>query len=559
MIARRLLAPLFLLLALPLHASELELQTTPEIAALLRPYLPEEIGNRQRLRESLGEILATEGYFSPVFEFADESASGFLHIIPGPRTLVTDVDLAIDGPLDEKTRERLLAAWLLPVGHAFRQEDWNNAKQQILSRLLANDHADARLVDSEAIVDSETHSARLRLRYQTGPHYRFGAIRVDGLALHEASLIERYNHVVRPGDDYSEDALLTLQSVLRSTPYFNSVRATLDKDAASANADGSRSVPVRLEVRERSPQRLSFGAGASSNTGARIEAAYQNVDFLDHSWELASGLRLEQKRQTAYADIFLPPDQRARRFSIGGMGEATDIQGLQTTRYAVGAQSVQQRGSVEQRLSLQWEHEARQSLSSLPIISRALVPNVMWTWRQLDNPLDPHRGLVLQAQVGGGSRAALSDQNFLRLHGRIQFYLPLGQRDTLTLRAEGGRTLADSRLHVPQDYLFRTGGSGSVRGYAYQSLGLKEGSATLGGRYLAVFSAEATHWLDESWGVAAFVDAGNVVDSMKDARLAVGYGLGARWKSPAGPLGVDLAYGQRTGEMQLHFALAIPF
>ncbi len=157
------------------------------------------------------------------------------------------------------------------------------------------------------------------------------------------------------------------------------------------------------------------------------------------------------------------------------------------------------------------------------------------------------------------SRAALSDQNFVRVHGRIQHYVPLGRRDTLTLRGEIGYTLADSRQRIPQDYLFRTGGAGTVRGYAYQSLGIKEGRATVGGRYLAIASAEVTHWLDEDWGIAAFVDAGDAVDSLQDVRLALGYGLGARWRSPAGPIGVNLAYGERTRGFQLHFSLAIPF
>ena len=83
--------------------------------------------------------------------------------------------------------------------------------------------------------------------------------------------------------------------------------------------------------------------------------------------------------------------------------------------------------------------------------------------------------------------------------------------------------------------------------------------ATVGGRYLAVLSVEATHWLTPSWGVATFVDAGDAADSVGALHLAVGYGLGARWKSPAGPIGVDVAYGERTGDLHLHFALAIPF
>ena len=84
-------------------------------------------------------------------------------------------------------------------------------------------------------------------------------------------------------------------------------------------------------------------------------------------------------------------------------------------------------------------------------------------------------------------------------------------------------------------------------------------AAIVGGRYLALVSGEVTHWLNESWGIAGFIDAGDAVDDLTDARLAVGYGLGARWRSPAGPSGADIAYGQRTGDLHLHFSLAIPF
>ena len=558
MIFRRL--PLLLLcLATPLAAAELALQAPEEISELLAPYLPEEAGNPRQLQEVLGEILATEGYFSPVFEFAEQDDGLKLTLDPGPRTTIVAVDVAIDGPVDAKTREGLIAGWRLPVGQPFRQADWNTAKQQVLGELLGLDHADARLVDSEAAIDAETHQARLRAHYTTGPRYRFGQLRIEGLERYEPELIERYNRQVRPGQPYREEKLNALQATLQATPYFSSVTATLDRASAELQDDGTATAPVVVRVRERSPHRISFGAGASSNTGARVEMKYHTPDLFNQAWELDSGLRLEQKKQTVYADVFLPPDERNRRHSVGVMAEATDIQGLKTERYAFGAQTVQQRGSVEQRLSLNWQSERRYPDDASAVTSRALVPNAMWTWRQVDSRIDPRHGVVLQGQIGGGARAALSDQNFVRLHGRAQLYLPLGKTDTLTLRGEAGYTLADSRQHIPQDYLFRTGGAGSVRGYAYQSLGIKEGSATVGGRYLAIASAEVTHWLNDDWGVAAFVDAGDAVDSLTDVRLAVGYGLGARWRSPAGPIGIDLAYGERNREVHLHFSLAIPF
>lgn len=555
---RRYLALTLFALASPLAAGEIDLRAPAEISELLTPYLPETAGSQRKLQELLGEILATEGYFSPLFEFSEQDGDLQVTITPGPQTRVGSVDLAVDGPLAAKTREELLTDWGLPVGQPFRQEDWSEAKQQILARLLASEHAAAQLLDSAAEIDTETQRAALRAHYDAGPPYRFGELKISGLQRYAPQLIERYNRTVLPGEPYREERLNALQATLQASPYFSSVQASLDMDS-EIGPDGTVTAPVLLRVRERAAHRISFGAGVSSNTGARVEANYHTPDLFNQAWALDTGLRLEQKKQTAYADVFLPPDSKNRRNSVGLMAEGTDIQGLKTERYAFGAQTVQQRGSIEQRLSVNWQEERREPDGALPTTSRALVPNVMWTWRQVDNPLDPHQGIVLQAQVGGGAKALLSDQNFVRLHSRWQQFIPLGKDNLLTLRGEIGYTLADSRQHIPQDYLFRTGGTGSVRGYAYQSLGIKEGSATVGGRYLGVVSAEATHWLNESWGIAGFVDAGDAVDDLQDVRLAVGYGLGARWRSPAGPIGVDLAYGQRTAEFQLHFSLAIPF
>ena len=559
MFARRL--PLLSLLAVApaLTAGEIALQAPDDIAALLRPYLPEEVGNPARLQGQLGEILATEGYFSPRFVFEEHAGGWRLGIEPGTRTQVTAVNVTVDGNIEPKLKAALLDDWRLPVGHPFRQADWNSAKQQLLADLLAVEHAGARLLDSEATIDPEAAQAALRAHFDAGPRYRFGELRVEGLQRYDADLVRRYNRAVRPGQPYREERLNALQSALQSTPYFASAQAVLDTEAAETQGDGTVTAPVVVRVREAPVDRVAYGAGVSSNTGARVEVNYHTADLFRRAWELDSGLRLEQKKQTAYADVFLPPDERYRRHSVGAMAETTDIQGLQTTRFGFGAQTVQQRGSVEQRLALNWQQERRDPAGASPVISRALVPNATWTWREVDSLLDPRHGTVAQGQIGGGARAALSDQNFVRLYARLQHYIPLGRTDTLSLRGEFGATLADSRLHIPQDYLFRAGGAGSVRGYAYQSLGIKEGTAIVGGRYLGIVSAEATHWLDSQWGIAAFVDAGDAVDALDKARLAVGYGLGARWRSPAGPIGIDLAYGERTGEVQLHFSLAIPF
>ena len=533
------------------------------IAELLTPFLPKEAGSPPKLEALLGGILATEGYFSPSFEFSEADGSEQtqqISVDPGPQTRIANVDLSITGSLDEAARQTLINAWLLPVGQTFRQADWTRAKQQVLSELLARDYAAAKLADSTALIRADDEQADLSAHYQTGPRYRFGELVVDGLQRYTPDLVQRYNTDVRLGEPYQEKSLSALQSRLQSSPYFSAVQVSLEQEeATSVNDDGSVSAPVRVLVRERPLHRLSFGAGASSNTGLRTEVNYQTIALFGEPWQLISGLRIEQKQQTAYADVFFPPDDKNRNNSLGFLLENSHIEDLKTQRYAFGAQTIQMRGSVEQRLSLNWQQERSTPSGADEMRSKALVPAAMWTWRRIDNLLDPRDGIALQAQIGAASKWALSDQNFVRFYGRYQQFIPLGAYNTLALRAEGGYTAAPSRTGIPQDYLFRTGGANSVRGYAYQSLGVADGSAIIGGRYLAILSGEVTHWINEQWGAAAFVDAGNAVDDLANLNLALGYGLGARWRSPAGPIGLDLAYGQRDARFQLHFSLAIPF
>jgi translocation and assembly module TamA len=522
----------------------------------------------RRWRKEAGELLATEGYFSPQLDLRDGAQGLLVQVEPGPRARIGSVDIEIRGALPAPRRRQLLDAWRLPAAAAFRQADWDEAKNGLLRELLAVDHAAARLLSSQAEVDVAAARVDLHLVYDAGPRYRYGDVRIVGLRRYQASLVERYNDRLRPGEAYRQDDLLAVQTALQNTPYFSSVTVELepsalpsgDASADAAPAETSLTVPVIIRVSERAPFNVAFGAGYSSNTGARVEGNFRSADFAGRAWELSTGARIEQLRQSAYADVFLPPDRRRRqRDSFGALVEKSDIQGLGLERVAFAASRVQQRGSIEQRLGLGWQYEQQTPVGAATTLNRALTASVGWVWRHADDPLDATEGIVAQLQLGGATKALLSDQNFLRSYFRYSQGIPLGKADGLLLRGEVGVTAAPSRVGIPQDFLFRAGGSNSVRGYAYQSLGVQQGSTTLGGRYLLTVSAEYTHWLNAQWGVAVFADAGQAADDHQVFKLAPGYGAGARWKSPAGPLAVDLAWGQRDEKLRLHFSLAVPF
>jgi translocation and assembly module TamA len=180
------------------------------------------------------------------------------------------------------------------------------------------------------------------------------------------------------------------------------------------------------------------------------------------------------------------------------------------------------------------------------------------TVRNIDSLLFPTKGTVWNAQIGG-TVWGLSDQSFLRASSKVTHYYRLGKQDTVIVRAEAGVVAAKDRVGIPSAYLFRAGGDQSVRGYAYQELGVQEGDATVGGRYLATASTEYQHWWVPRWGTAIFYDVGNAADRVADLNLKSGYGLGARWKSPVGPINMDVAYGRAVKTFRLHFSLGLSF
>lgn len=514
----------------------------------------------RRARQEISELLATEGYFTPTLTLqSTPDETPVLEVAPGPRALITEVriefkgDLAVDAPERRARIESLRAAWSLRAGDPFRSPAWEEAKAALISSVSRDDYAAAVIDESKAEVDPVSARVRLWVIVDSGPVFHYGNIVIKGLNRYDPKLVNNLAPF-KAGDPYRRDQLQAFQTKLQNLAQFGSALVSVEPDVAAHQA-----APVEVTLSETQSQRISFGGGYSSNTGARGEINYGNHNFLGRALRFSSLLRLEQKRQSLAMAVDSLPNRAGRWFSLGAGIDRTTIEDLETIREKVALNRNQLVGKTETRIGINWQREDRDPKGGLHQTNQTLVLDGQLRYRSVDDALFPRDGSVIEVRIGGGSKQLLSDQSFLRTYYRHQYWYPVGKRDVLFLRGEAGYTFADSRFGIPQEYLFRAGGIQSVRGYDFQSLGVREGQAIVGGTAMVSGTIEYNHWLTREWGAAVFTDAGDAADSLHRLHLAVGYGGGIRWRSPVGPLALDLARGQRDGKLRLHFSIAVAF
>lgn len=508
------------------------------------------------------EILAANGYFSPAVSATLDAAAApqvvRLAVEPGEPTRVTAVEIRLAGAVaDDPAEEDAMLArvredWPLPVGAVFTQADWDRAKRIAAAVVSERLYAGARIAASEARIDPETRAATLAVTVDSGPPLRFGALRITGTARHDE---ERARNLwtFPPDEPYDREKLERYQRRLVATGYFASVQVEADPAAAEGGA-----VPVRVSLIEGPRRRLELSLGYSTDTKLRGSFDWRNNDVFARDWRLRLNANLETVQQWAELAVDLPERASGWADTVGVRWKATDIENLETDEWRIGARTT----AIEER--------SRPSFGAAYIASRqtpsgsppedvyATFLDYAHTWRTTDNLLSPRRGLVTQIELGGGV-PGLSTEGFGRVIGRLAWFVPFGPANELAFRAETGAVLASSRNGIPESLLFRTGGATTVRGYNFESLGVTQGEAVVGGRYLAILSGEYTRWVWEGIGLAAFVDAGNAADDLSRFRLALGYGIGVRVRSPIGPFRLDVAYGEEDRAVRLHFSVGLTF
>ncbi|MGF6530350.1 translocation and assembly module TamA [Paraburkholderia sp. GAS206C] len=511
--------------------------------------------------QQVRDLTATAGYFSPVVRTDVRTVDGkkrvTVSVDPGPQTTISSVTLSFNGPVlteDPAQENATRFAFSLHEGDPFSQGGWDDAKSAALRALQARRYVAAKITQSQARIDPRTHEAKLSVTFDSGPTFTMGKLEVVGTERYPAKIVDNVNPI-SVGAIYDVQRVAELQRQLQNTPYYASVAIDVGNDPAKP-----LETPVRVKVSEYPYNSIRGGVGYATDTGPQVQGNYSYLNTFGAAYPFTVGGRIDQIEQFGQIQLSMPPGERAWTNSVLASYGTTNVSDTRIYSIRAGVQTTRTSQYLDYGYSLFYYDDRLDQNAVGPITAHALVPAWTWTRRNTDDPLFPRSGNLIHVEAGFAVKGALADQTFGRLYARAQQYFPVGKSDLVLIRAEfGGVFTSGSSSGIPASLLFRAGGSNSVRGYSYEGIGNNVDGSVLPTKYLITASSEYQHWFTHDWGGAVFFDIGTATDTWGEKVFYPGVGFGARWRSPVGPVNVDLAYGIRNKDIRPYLTLGIAF
>ncbi len=494
--------------------------------------------------EEIRQALQALGYYQPVINQTFEAGkkdgcwSATFDIQPGNRVILRNIDVNIAGEAgSDDSFQKLTNKTDLKTGQPLRHDHYESLKVSITNLAAERGYFDSQFTLHELSVNPADGYADIALHFDSGPRFHFGETYLQQDIIDDA-LLRRYL-VYQEGKPYARSALTETSRALSSSGYFGQVLVQPLIDEAH-----DRKVPVRVTLTPAKRHRYTASIGYATDTGPRLGLGYKNRRLNHSGHQLSSDASVSKvisKVTFGYTIPLEKPVTDKLRFEAGYKHEDNDSYRANTTAIsATRTHKLKNQWLEEQKLGFgkeSYKISGEENNSSF-----LLMPGIGWSRAFADNLLYPRNGMRLNFKTRGSLKEVVSDVSFLQLIGSAKGILGLPWRSRVISRVDGGVTFMNKFEELPPSVRFFAGGDNSVRGYAYKSLGPENNSGDVeGGKNLLVGSVEVEHMVAEKWGLSAFVDSGNAFDELHlDAKT--GIGLGIRWRSPVGPIRLDIAH-----------------
>ena len=475
-----------------------------------------------------------------------------LAITPGKSTKVTSILTQVIGEgKNERVFTDILKKPPYSKGEVLNHQKYTDFKTQLSEAAQTLGYNDAEFEQHSIKVDPTTYSASIVLILNTGKRYQYGEITVDQKLLSDSAMAKYI--LLKRGNPFNAEDLINQQQLLQRSGYFNLIKVEVLNDQSK-----NYQLPVNITLTPKKRNAYKFKVGYGTDTGARVTAE-MNRRYLGKSGkQLKIKAQYSEELPELSIKLLSPrnnPDDNSLIYSIDLKKDSNDD--IESNTLSIGPTLVRkfQNGWVR-TASLTAIKDKTQVDGEDTTNTELLMFGVGLERVVADSLLNPKDGWRLKLSLDTALEAVLSDQNVTRFKVQAKGIKQFGEGRVLA-RMNLGSTLVSDFDSLPKSLRFFAGGSTSVRGYDYESLGEEnDNGKVIGGKQLLDLSLEYQHPISKSWSAAVFVDAGNAFESWDEPGLKVGVGFGARWSSPVGPVRIDIGFPKDDfGDPHLHLSV----
>lgn len=437
----------------------------------------------------------------------------------------------------------------LPAGAPALSGSVLAAQQRLLSALRDEGYALATVNLEPATVDLGTQSMDVAFKVDTGPRVDIGPITFQGLHGMNSSFV-RERLLLHPGEQFSPTSIETARADLASLPAFSYVRAQ-----PATQLDPQGTLPITFVFGERPVHAVDFGANYSTDLGIGLTAGWHdrnlfgNAEQLNLTAAFQGGGNSELHPGYKLNAQFIKPDFLTRDQSLEVNLGAVDQSLLAYTQKAL-LQSI----LLTRKLSPHWTvsygiggEEEQITQEGISNRYNLLTIPLSVKFDDTDSLLNPTHGIRAALTLTPTQSLTGARHTFLitQLAGSTYFDLVGNGRTVLALRGLAGDALAADVFSLPPDMRFYAGGSGTVRGYKFQSVGPQFPDGTpVGGTAITAGSVELRQRFLENWGFTVFTDAAEVTarGANYSSKYGVGVGTGLLYFTSFGPIRAQVAF-----------------
>ena len=410
-------------------------------------------------------------------------------------------------------------------------------------------HAKADLRDQRVIARHAQARLDAQINLDPGPRLKFGKMYIEGSTDVRHRSIEKIAGFPT-GEVYSPEKLQKVGTRLRRTGTFSTVSI---QERDTPNPDGTLDFDATFEDLPR--RRLTFGVELASRDGLDVTATWTHRNVFRRAQRLRfeAAIRNIGGSEDIDGRLGLRLDQPDRLGPDDSTFWAALLERRNTDNYNVLVASLTfgARRTFSDRLYAEASagfsfSDADDAYGSRRNFRYFIIP-FRSEWDLRDSKVSATKGYYLDGQIMPFVGLSGTDTGLrLFVDGRAYTSLGTGGRLVLAGRVQLGSVIGPPADGVTPDFLFFSGGAGTVRGQPYESLGIPVGTGIAGGKSFLGLSGEVRGKVTEKLSLVGFYDYG-VVDTSSfigsGAEDHSGAGLGVRYDLGGfGPLRFDLAF-----------------